>query len=89
MDVFENLANSPNRLTFGPDGDLYVAGYDTTTYFYTINRYDGLTGQLIGNGVFFSAASGGLHGTRQLLIDPSGTYLYVVRRRWPCRRSEA
>jgi WD40 repeat protein len=78
MDVFVNMGNTaPNRLEFGPDNDLYVAGFDNTTYLYTINRYDGRTGQPIGGGVFVSAASGGLHDSRQLLIDPSGTYLYV------------
>jgi len=78
MDVFVNTPN-PNRLTFGPDHNLYVtSNANSGQPNETIERFDGLTGQPIGNGVFVPAGSGGLHQTRQLIIDPQGTYLYVV-----------
>jgi sugar lactone lactonase YvrE len=80
MDVFvNNTINNPNRLTFGPDHELYVAGSAASgSSFAMISRYDGLTGQPVGSGIFVPTGSGGLHGTRQLIIDPQGTYLYVV-----------
>ncbi len=79
MNVFVTTINIPNRLTFGPDNDLYVAGPASSgSSLAMISRYDGLTGQPIGNGIFVPTSSGGLHNTRQLIIDPQGTYLYVV-----------
>jgi hypothetical protein len=80
MDAIVNhTINIPNRLTFGPDHNLYVAGPAVSgSTLAMISRYDGLTGQPIGNGAFVPAASGGLQQTREFLIDPQGTYLYVV-----------
>ena len=53
-------------LAFGPDGDLYVAGYRTQA----INRYDGTTGAFLGT--FIS----GLNGPVSLSFGPDG-FLYV------------
>jgi hypothetical protein len=79
MDVFVNTINIPNRLTFGPDHELYVAGPAASgSSLAMISRYDGVTGQLIGNGVFVPTAGGGLHETREMVIDAQGTYLYVI-----------
>jgi hypothetical protein len=44
----------------------------------TASCYDGLTGQPIGDGVFVPAGSGGIHNTRQFIIDPEGRYLYIT-----------
>jgi hypothetical protein len=65
-----------NRLTFGPDNNLYVKGSANPNY--QILRYDGWTGQPVGNGVFVSAGSGGLTVGQTLTIDPQGAYLYIV-----------
>src|SRR5207248_2853684 len=46
-----------------------------------VNRYDGSTGAPIGDGVFVAAGSGGIQNPRQMVIDPQGNYLYVVRAR--------
>jgi streptogramin lyase len=79
MDVFANTINGPNRLTFGPDHNLYVAGGTASgSPVAMISRYDGVTGQPIGNGIFVPTGSGGLQNTRELVIDPQGAYLYVV-----------
>jgi hypothetical protein len=57
-------------LAFGPDSDLYVAGYRSNT----VNRYDGTTGAFLGT--FISASSGGLNGPAFLSFRPDG-FLYV------------
>ena len=53
-------------LAFGPDGNLYVAGYRTQA----INRYDGTTGAFLG--AFIS----GLNGPVSLSFGPDG-FLYL------------
>jgi hypothetical protein len=63
-----------NRLTFGPDNNLYVKGAANPNY--QILRYDGWTGQPIGNGVFVSAGSGGLTVGQTLTFDPQGAYTF-------------
>jgi WD40 repeat protein len=76
MDVFVNItdmAQGPNQVLFGPDGNLYVDGGGSGDH---INRYDGSTGAPIGNGVF--VAAGGFQGARQMVIDPQGNFLYVA-----------
>ncbi|MFO0810864.1 MAG: Calx-beta domain-containing protein [Gemmataceae bacterium] len=79
MDAFVSSPTPVNRLTFGPDHNLYVAGNAVVGQpTGIIRRYDGLTGQPIAGGVFVAAGSGGLHNTRQLIIDSQGTYLYVT-----------
>ena len=79
IDAFvSNSINSPNALIFGPDHNLYVAGPAVGSSEAMISCYNGLTGQPIGNGVFVPEGSGGLQQTREFLIDPQGTYLYVV-----------
>lgn len=54
----------PNGITFGPDGNLYVASSDTGQ----ILRYDGQTGAIIGSGVF--ASGGGLVEPRFIAFGP-------------------
>jgi len=61
--------DNPVGLTFGPDGNLYVASGDTDE----VLRYDGTTGAFID--VF--AAGGGLDGPRQVNFGPDG-HLYVA-----------
>ena len=48
--------DGPTSAAFGPDGDLYVASFETDS----ILRYDGSTGAFIG--VFVSTGLGGLNG---------------------------
>ena len=59
-----------NGLTFGPDGMLYVPGYDT----HNLLRHDPATGQ---NTVLVAAASGGLRNTRGILFRPDGNTFLV------------
>lgn len=61
--------DNPVGLTFGPDGDLYVASGDTDQ----VLRYDGTSGAFVS--VF--ASGGGLVGTRQVNFGPDG-HLYVA-----------
>lgn len=63
------LAN-PQGMTYGPDGNLYLAGFDSRN----VLRYDGRTGAFLG--VFVTPGSGGLGAPNDLLFGPDGN-LYV------------
>lgn len=63
----------PRGLTFGPDGNLYVASIDTDS----VLRYDGQSGAFLDE--FVSAGSGGLDTPRDVLFDPNGDLLVVSR----------
>lgn len=79
LDVFvtiTNMSNGPNAIAFGPDGSLYANGGGLTAD--KIDRFDGITGAPVGDGVFVAAQRGGLSGSRQFRFDPLGQYLYVV-----------
>jgi len=58
------------ELTFGPDGNLYVAYYDSDE----VARYNGTTGAFSS---FVAAGSGGLAGPTELTFGPDG-HLYVT-----------
>jgi DNA-binding beta-propeller fold protein YncE len=60
----------PGAMTFGPDGNLYVASANTGQ----ILRYNGMTGAFMS--VFVAAGSGGLANPQQILFGPDGN-LYV------------
>jgi DNA-binding beta-propeller fold protein YncE len=62
--------DEPTRLTFGTDGNVYVASNLTDS----IMRYDGTTGAFIDT--FISAGSGGLKRPSDLAFGPDGN-LYV------------
>ncbi len=60
-----------NAMTWGPDGNLYVAYQGTNDVW----RYDALTGNLLG--VYVPSNSGGLSNPRGMAFGPDGS-LYVV-----------
>ena len=60
----------PGAITFGPDGNLYVASANTGQ----ILRYNGVTGAFLG--VFVPSGSGGLAHPQQIVFGPDGN-LYV------------
>ena len=80
LDVFVAAGSgglaAPIDLTFGPDGNLYVADIDTNE----VLRYDGSTGAFLD--VFVPAGSGGLDGPLTLIFGPDGN-LYVGSFRTP------
>jgi WD40 repeat protein len=59
-----------NGLTFGPDGSLYIPGYDT----HNLLRHDPASGQ---NTLLVAASSGGLRNTRGILFRPDGETFLV------------
>jgi streptogramin lyase len=59
-----------NGLTFGPDGLLYIPGYDT----HNVLRHDPATGQ---NSVIVAAGAGGLRNSRGILFRPDGNTFLV------------
>ena len=64
--------SSPVRLTFGPDGKLYVADFNTSS----VLHYDGLTGAYLDTFVG-GHYSGGLYGPGDLAFGSDGN-LYVA-----------
>lgn len=64
--------NQPAGITFGPDGNLYVAKNHPNS---SILRYDGVTGAFIDT--FVSPASGGLDQPFSIAFGPDGN-LYVA-----------
>lgn len=63
--------DAPTGLTFGPDGNLYVCGFNSDN----VIRYDGTTGNFID--VFVTAGSAGLNGPDAgMMFGPDGN-LYI------------
>jgi streptogramin lyase len=61
-----------NGMTFGPDGKLYVPGYDS----HNVLRHDPATGQ---NTILVPASTAGLRNARGILFRPSGdTFLLTA-----------
>jgi DNA-binding beta-propeller fold protein YncE len=60
--------DTPQDLTIGPDGNLYVSSFNTSS----VERYNGRTGASMGT----FAAGGGLDGPEQLVFGPDSN-LYV------------
>src|SRR5215831_11280970 len=65
--------NQPQNLTMGPDGNLYVTSWGTSS----VKRYDGTTGAYIDD--FVPSGSGGLANPDQLIFHSDGK-LYVSSR---------
>ncbi len=61
-------SNEPIGLTFGPKGDLFV------TSFFSVKRYDGITGQFLED--FVDSAAVGVQRPFDLVFGPDGD-LYV------------
>jgi hypothetical protein len=78
------LAN-PQGMLFGPDGsgdgklDLYVASSRLTPSGNDVKRYDGTTGQFLGD--FVVSGSGGLDHAAGIAVGPDGN-LYVASGGW-------
>jgi len=64
------LAGADNGMTIGPDGLLYVPGYDSNS----VVRRDSATGQTT---VFIARGAGGLSQTRGILFEPGGQTVLV------------
>lgn len=64
------LAGADNGMTFGPDGRLYVPGYDSDS----VIRVDPATGAA---STFIAPRAGGLDRARGLLFEPSGDTVLV------------
>ena len=64
------LAGSDNGAVFGPDGNLYVPGYDSNT----VVRLDLATGV---TSVFINGSSSQLFEPRGILFEPNGTTVLV------------
>src|SRR5262249_11469165 len=81
-DVFVSVTSgvAAQELTFRPDGNLYVSVYDADTSkgYAQVNRYDGVTGAPVGDGIFVPLGSGGFANRRALLFDPQGLSLYAI-----------
>lgn len=65
------LNGADNGMVLGPDGRLYVPGYDSDN----VVRRDPTSGQTT---VFITAGAGGLNETRGILFEPSGQTLLVT-----------
>ncbi|HJU40094.1 MAG TPA: hypothetical protein VJ724_11020 [Tahibacter sp.] len=68
------LSGPDNGLLTGPDGRIYIPGYDTDN----IVRYDPADGTF---GVYVASGANGIVRTRGLLMSPDGTKLYVSAER--------
>jgi sugar lactone lactonase YvrE len=64
------LRGADNGMTFGPDGKLYVPGYDS----HSVVRHDPATGT---TSAFIAARAGGLFNARGILFEPSGETVLV------------
>jgi ELWxxDGT repeat protein len=88
--VTDNLSQNgglmnPQGIVFGPDGkgdgklDLYIASSFVNSSNNDVKRYDGTTGQFLGE--FVASGSDGLHHAAGLTFGPDGN-LYVVSGGW-------
>jgi sugar lactone lactonase YvrE len=72
--------DGPHGLTFGPDAngdgvpELYVSGRNSNN----VIRYDGATGEPLGNEQFIATGLGGLRTPEGLTFDPAANQLYVT-----------
>lgn len=64
------LGGADNGMTFGPDGKLYVPGFDS----HNVVRYDPATGS---TSQFIAPGSGSLTNTRGILFEPGGETVLV------------
>jgi DNA-binding beta-propeller fold protein YncE len=64
--------NGPdNGMVFGPDGKLYIPGYDSDS----VVRFDPATGQ---TSIFIAAHAGGLNETRGIQFEPGGQSVLIT-----------
>lgn len=64
------LRGADNGMTFGPDGKLYVPGFDS----HSVVRHDPTTGS---TSPFIASGAGGLYRTRGILFEPGGQTVLV------------
>jgi len=65
--------DEPQKILFGPDGNLYVLGEESGSD-YAVYRYDGTSGDFID---IFIPTSSGLRETKDMLFGPDGN-LYIT-----------
>ena len=71
--IIDSGLDAPTKITFGPDGHLYVINYNTDS----VRRYNSQTYAFIDN--FITSSSAGLKWPESIAFGPDGNF-YVLSR---------